>query len=857
VEGGDVADQILGPGGVFRKHRHLNRRTAVLLLASAAIAIDASGAYGAAQPADTNPNREIVITAPLFRDLAPERDLDEEAIGSYGVSTIDQLLGEVQSEVGDPDDQPLVLVNGRRINNLDEIGALPVEALRDVQVLPRGSAVRLGGRSGQRVISLTLRRRFSAETLTAASSAATEGEWHSKRGEAIFTRIHGETRANVTLRGRDDSRLLESDRNVIQPAPRLPFSLGGNVISFPDLLGEIDPLLSAAAGQVITVAPVTGASNPTLADFAKGANVAAVTDNGAFRTLRPDTRNFDLNGSFATALAPWLTASTMVRLSRNTADGLRGLPSLLFVLPATNAASPFSRDVGLAVYDPKPLRSRTTQKIAQGEVTLDANWGNWIGNLNARHSRSTDVSLTDRQTGPASVRLADSFDPFTSDLASFFTIGTDRVISRTTTTLAQTSVTGPAATLPAGPLQTTFEGVAQWDHLRGSSTFSQLSDRDVRRSQQGFRAAVDVPLTSRDSGFGAAIGDLDATAEYGLNHYSDAGSLHRRSVSLAWEPRPPLRLFGSIERSALPAPLTALGAPAIVTPGVRMFDPLTGQTVDVVQITGGTPDLKVQTTTIRRLTGLLRLVPKLSLQLNAEYTDTDRRNFVSALPEASAAVELAFPNRFIRDANGVLTTVDLRPVNFDSDREKRLRWGLSMNAKIGGGRVHSGTGLSGASQPTTYFQLTMNHTMVFSDDIVIRTGLAPVNLLNGGAIGIGGGRVRHQVDATAALTSGGLGVRMGVTWRGPSELLSRFNDVTDTLHFSSLLSVNLRAFADMKRFAPHAAWAKGLRLSLDVVNLTDHRQTVRDSFGNTPLQYQPAYRDPLGRTIEIELRKVF
>ena len=44
---------------------------------------------------------------------------------------------------------------------------------------------------------------------------------------------------------------------------------------------------------------------------------------------------------------------------------------------------------------------------------------------------------------------------------------------------------------------------------------------------------------------------------------------------------------------------------------------------------------------------------------------------------------------------------------------------------------------------------------------------------------------------------------------------------------------------------------------VDVVNLANDRQKVRDSMGNTPLQYQPGYRDPLGRTIEFEIRKVF
>jgi outer membrane receptor protein involved in Fe transport len=98
---------------------------------------------------------------------------------------------------------------------------------------------------------------------------------------------------------------------------------------------------------------------------------------------------------------------------------------------------------------------------------------------------------------------------------------------------------------------------------------------------------------------------------------------------------------------------------------------------------------------------------------------------------------------------------------------------------------------------------------------------------------------------------------MGLTWIGASTLQSRLDGIDERLHFSPYATFNLRAFADARRFIPHSDWAKGLRLSLDIVNLTNERQRVRDSAGNTPLQYQPSYRDPLGRTIELEIRKVF
>jgi len=844
--------------------RRVKRGAVRLLLAGALIPAQiATASTGAAQSPTTDPNRDIIITGqvpPLFRDITPERELDEDAIAGYDLSTIDELLGELGGELGD-DEQPLILVNGERVNDVDQIGAFPVEVLRNVQVLPRGSAVRLGGRSGQRVISLTLHRQARSATLTVAPKIATDGDWHSNRGEAIGTYVRGSTRANLTLRVRDDSNLLESERDIIQPQPRLPYALAGNIIGYPDTLREIDPLLSALAGEIVTVAPIPATANPTLADFVANANDAAVTDIGEFRTLRPATRNYDLNGTVGTRLAPWLTSTATIRLSRNLSRLRRGLPSALFILSPDNPFSPFSDDVALAYYGTEPLHSRSRRDSANGNLTLNGTFGSWTANFNARHSRSNDVTRTERQA-TSTISLDDSIDPFSADLSDLIVLRTDKFTSRSVATLAQLTLDGPAAKLPAGNLQTVFEGRLAWNRQRSDSSFSATDEpRKFRRSEQSIRGAVDVPLASRENGFLPELGELSATAEFSRIHYSDAGSLSHHALGLTWEPRPPLRLGALIEETGRPPSIQILGNPVIVTPDVRVFDPLTGETVDVVQITGGNPDIRAEKTTIRRVNGLLRLVPRLNLQLNAEYTDTDARHFVSSLPSASAAVTLAFPDRFIRDANGVLTTVDLRPVNFDSHRDKRLRWGFSLNARLDGARDSANPTLRSAGRtPVSQrksLQLTVNHTIVFSDKISIRPGLDLVNLLEGGAIGIASGRVRHQLDGTAALTSGGLGIRAGVNWRGKSTLESRIGGVTDTLRFSPVLGVSLRAFADMKRIVPHSDWARGLRLSLNVANLTNDRQKVRDSFGNTPLQYQPGYREPIGRTVEFELRKVF
>lgn len=868
------------------RRRRVKQFFTALLLAGVAVPAHADSALEAASeaaqepPEESRPQDIVVIGQSLFRDIVPESDLDEDAIESYGVSTVDELLGEVEADLGD-DEEPLILVNGERVNALDEIGAFPVEALRKVQVLPRGSAVRVGGRTGQRVISLTLQNKMRAATVTAASRVATDGDWQTGRGEGLLTYVQGSTRANLGLRFRGEPALLESERGIIQPETHTQFALEGNVVGFPNTGGEIDPFLSAAAGQIVTIAPVPMTAAPTLADFAAVANQQNSTARGEFRTLRSRIRNYDLNGTFSTRLAPWLTSNATLRLSRNVSRSLQGLPSALFVLSPSNAASPFSTDVALAFYGPQPLRSRSVRTGGEGRLTLNGRFGRWTSNLNARHSVSKDTFDTQRQSGLGSIVLDDAVNPFATDLPGLIGIRSDGSSSRTVASLAQLSFTGPVVTLPAGPVRATIEGRANWYSLRSRSSFTAANpDRRFRRDEQGIRASVDVPLTSRGGGVFPAIGDLGATAELAHVRYSDAGGLDRHAFGLTWEPVQALRLRGSIEKTERPPSIQILGSPVVETPDVRVFDPLTGQTVDVTQITGGNPELSPEKLEVRRLTALLRLVPRLNLQLNAEYTDTDARNFISSLPPASLAVMLAFPDRYVRDSSGSLTIVDLRPVNFESHREERLRWGLSMRTKLRSGNIigssagdagpatpsESEAGEEPAEQPqepvrqgrtaSTYLQLAANHSVVFSDKLAIRPGLDSVDLLGGGAIGIGGGRLRHQVDGTAAVTSGGLGARIGVTWRGASRLDTSIGDVSNTLHFSPVTMINLRLFTDARRIFGSDR-AKGLRFSIDVVNLTNDRQRVRDSLGNTPIQYQPAYRDPLGRTIEFEIRKVF
>lgn len=267
------------------------------------------------------------------------------------------------------------------------------------------------------------------------------------------------------------------------------------------------------------------------------------------------------------------------------------------------------------------------------------------------------------------------------------------------------------------------------------------------------RGLAEVPLASARNDFLPQVGELSASAEFGWASFSDAGTLNRRAFGLSWEPRPFLRLRASSERLEKPASLESLGDPVIATPGVRILDLLTGDTVDIVQLSGGNPDLLPEAVRTDRLSAIVRLEPRLGLQLSADYSAVSGRNAVSPLPPTSVALMDAFPDRFLRDANGTLTQVDVRPVNFAERNQKLLRYGISLNAPLGSagltrpsqsaarldlaGDSGQAEGEDGpaiiSSGPRTRVQLAANHVVVFEDEIVIRPTLPPINLLDGGA----------------------------------------------------------------------------------------------------------------------------
>ena len=134
-----------------------------------------------------------------------------------------------------------------------------------------------------------------------------------------------------------------------------------------------------------------------------------------------------------------------------------------------------------------------------------------------------------------------------------------------------------------------------------------------------------------------------------------------------------------------------------------------------------------------------------------------------------------------------------------------------------------------------------------------------LDLLNGDAIGANGGTSQHEFEAQFDYANNGIGARINANWRSGTTVDAVTGLASGDLRFSPLTTVNARFFINLGQQIglPEKRWAQGMRIQLRVDNLFDSHLKVRDATSATPLRYQAGYLDPTGRTIRIQIRKLF
>jgi len=144
------------------------------------------------------------------------------------------------------------------------------------------------------------------------------------------------------------------------------------------------------------------------------------------------------------------------------------------------------------------------------------------------------------------------------------------------------------------------------------------------------------------------------------------------------------------------------------------------------------------------------------------------------------------------------------------------------------------------------------------DKVTLRDGLPIVDLLNGGTLGDTAGQPRHQVELQAGYSQSGIGMRLTGKWQSATRVVGSTDTPSSNLRFSDLATLNFRLFVNLGQrpeLVGKMPWLRGARIQIGVNNIFNTRQTVTDGTGATPLAYRQNLIDPLGRTVQVTLRK--
>ena len=753
---------------------------------------------GAAPPR----NGDIVVTGgrprgAVIGNVPAERSFDALSVRALGASDVSELLEAIapqaRSNRGRADVGPVTLLNGRRVSSFAEIARIPTEAIERMDVFPEELALRYGYRADQKVVNIVTFANFRSVVTQANALAPTDGGTTTGGLTADQLILKGDTRFGLGATYNRTSSLLESERDLLQP--------GGD---------------QGRAG---------------------------------LRTLLPQAERLSINGVIGAPLTKEINASLNAQFDGADLTALLG-----------------------AAASGRAIERRTRSRRGRIGSVFDGRVGQWLWSLTGGYDRTATDVLTDG-TDPGGTR--------------------DRVRSINAVADADLIASGPLFKLPAGPVTASIGGGIGARDFRGSSLRDDAPGLTrLGRERAAARASVDLPITQGTGGIGTLSANISAEVE----QLSDVGTLSTVGGGLTWSPASAINIVASLTQEEGAPTLEQLGAPIIVTPASRIFDFAKGASVDVPRVFGGNPALVADDRRVLRFGLKVAPIKRTDLTFSIDYVDTRIDDPIAAFPILTPALEAAFPGRVPRDAAGRLTAIDSRPINFAQSTLRQLRTGINFTRPLGdataglppGANVQTrvfanaaeaeaharrqnpnATIIFAAAEPgsaaarrgetlRSRFYVSLYHNWTLTDSLTLMRGRPALDRLDGFATDLRGGRRRHEIEFQVGAFKNGLGGRLGVNWQSATRIDGLGG--TGDLAFDDFGRIDLTLFlnpADRLGGAKAPEWIKRTRVTLGVSNLLNARPQVRDAAGATPIAFQPALLDPLGRTVSLTVRKGF
>lgn len=763
-------------------------------------------------------NEILVVATRLQGQLdvpqPPIATLEETDIASYGAGSLSELIEALGPQTGSGrgrgDGGPVFLLNGQRVSSFREMRDIAPEAIRRMEIFPEEVALRFGYPPNQRVVNFILKEHFATRTAAGEYNIPTMGGFTNTELEAGLFRIAGKSRFNIRGKVENTSMLTEGERGVIQSDP---------------------------------VAP--GAPDPAY-----------------YRSLIDAARDYSLNATWSNPVGK---------------DGSAGAITI-------NGALTHGRGRSLHGFDAygDPLRGGSETTKAEGGLAYNKMISGWQFTATANGSYSdTRTRLDTPQAPPAPT-------------------GVDRARTRDSGLNTLATMAGTPFRLPAGMASLTVK--AGFDYTRSDNTDTASGGSTVlNRGDVSAGVNLALPITSRKDHVLGGIGDVSLNFSAGFNRLSDFGTLTDWSAGLNWSPTGKLGLQASyIVNQAAPS-LNQLGNPELMAFNVPVYDFVTGETALVTIINGGNPNLMKEKQRDLKLSANWELPVLKNSNLVVEYFRNRSTDVTQGFPLLTPAIEAAFPGRAVRDQNGRLISIDRRPVTFDEIKSSRLRWGFNVSGTVGkplpggggdrnpmaaargqggpggggmrgpggpgggprgpGGGFRRGPGgpMGGNDNGQGRWNLSLFHTVQFTNLVTIAPGGPVLDLLDGEAISAGG-VARHSLEMEGGTFYRGFGLRLNGNWTAPVDVTASGAPGSSDLRFGAVFKLNARLFINFdqrKSLVGDVPFLKGARLSFQFDNILNSRQRVIDASGATPISYQLDYRDARGRMIGVDFRKMF
>lgn len=830
----------------------------------------------------------------VIGDIQPELTMNPGDVRALGVSDITELVVEMGPQLtSGRGGQPLVLLDGRRVSSFREIATIPTEAIARVEILPEEVAIKYGYAPDSKVMNIVLRRRFRAFTTELQDRLTTDGGANHGEAELGFLALRRGSRINLNIEYQRDAALLESQRGIfnpttgrdtqrtLQPSTR-DYTVTGTYARplSQKVMASINTEFSTTQNDSLIGVRASGVEIPATSSYAPGG--VATT----FAPILRDNSPLDRSASAQNVLVGttinvdgrfWrgtLTATYTHNESRTISE--RGY-DLRDYRDAVAAGDPLADPAlpvapGFAILQPADIaRSRSDvgtadltvngslYRLPAGDLSLTTRIGGTVTGFESESTRSQvfNASSFNRSIGLGSVSLD---APILNSPSRF--IG--KLSANGNVEVQSLSDFGTIEAYGAGLNWRPRSGVALIASWRSSQTapgVQQLGNPQIVTSnvqvfdyQQG-RTVTVTQISGGNPGLRASNQD-----DLRLGLTWKALSKPDITLSIDYNKRTTTNLIGAL--------------PGTTDAAEEAFGSRFQRDEDGNLITIDTRSVNIA----RRESGSLRWGINFTRTLKTPQSQIDAMR---------AAAQRRFPNGFPgqggeggpRPEGGGPGD---RPPSAQNDGARAGAFGGGGGA--GGGAPGGGGGGPGAGGPGGgpggggggggfrgfgggpgggggggRINVAIYHTIQLEDRVTLRDGLPSIDLLNGGTLGERAGQPRHQVELQAGLSQSGMGMRLTGKWESATRVNGTGTASSD-LRFSDIATFNLRLFANlgqMPGLIGKAAWLRGMRVQLGVNNILNTRQKVTNGDGATPLAYRPGLVDPLGRTIQLTIRKQF